>query len=130
MVDSWDLLKRIYKDRFNVEPILVDYIAVSDILYLCAEGKSNKEISLALDFDEEYIQSVLKQFFRFDGFIQDVAFNVRNLYRKNKYNRYCFLSTARFFDRETTEALLKEGFRVNIIMDVIEKEIENFYARE
>jgi hypothetical protein len=127
-VDTWDLLKELYKASYGVSGIVVEYIAVYDILKSCAEGKSNSTIALSLDFDKDYIKATTKEFFNFDGLIIDIGFNTRHLYAKYKDNQCGYLTMCKVLDDLIAEDIYKNLWVANVLLDKIESEIENYYA--
>lgn len=128
-MDSWNLIKLAYKQAWNIDPIIIDYLAVYDILVLCVQGRSISRICHELNYDPGYVQDVLQEFFLFSGFSFDLDFNSRQLYIRNRYNKYIYLLRARELDNQSTDESLKESYRINIIFDKIEREVEKYGAR-
>ena len=56
----WDYIKSIYFSKFRIPSIVIEYVAVFDILTLFIIGLSNFSISLLTNFPEDYIRDVLK----------------------------------------------------------------------
>lgn len=127
MDNTWELLKQFYKTNLGIEGKVVEYLAVVDILKLCAEGHSNLKIALMSDFEEEYVKCVIQEYFKFDGWSTDFDFNTRALYERCKYNKYTFISLARERDKTTSESSFGWVYRINQKLDDIEKEIEKGY---
>lgn len=127
--NTWDLLKEYYSKTFGVNPAIVDYIAVHDILELCARGYCVSRIARHIEDDEQYVTDVLKEFFNFDGFEEDIDFDVKPLYDRYKYNKYLFCSRAHELDRIATPLTINELYRINRKLQIIESEIENYYAK-
>lgn len=128
IMDTWELLKQIYVTRLGVDSDIVDYIAVHDIVELCCKGLSISTIVLETDFDEDYIKSVLKEFLDFEGFIQDIDFDCRKLYQRHRYNKYTYI----YIGKNTSPVVLDEdlhnAYRINVTLDIMEKEIDKYYG--
>lgn len=122
-MDTWDLLKKIYKEQLNIDPEIIEYIATYDILKLCVRGKSVSSISVELNEEPFYIVSVLYDIFGFKGFEKDLDFDSRSLYIKYKFSPYAYLSTARLLDRQVNSSTLSQSFRINKLFDLIEREV-------
>lgn len=129
MKNEWELLRNSLSALSGVKPQLLDYIAVYDILKLCAEGKCNTIISNELNEDIPYIQSVLEEFFQFSGFHKDLDFNSRLWYNRYKYNSYAYLQTARCWDLTSSPEDLRKSFDINKIFEVIERVVEAHYEQ-
>lgn len=74
MVD-WDYLKTLLEDKLGIPGNVLDYIAVKDILQLCASGSSNQNISRFTNVDLDYVTSTIREFLLFDGWIDDCDLN-------------------------------------------------------
>lgn len=125
-MDSWDLLKSLYKEHLGIEPIVLDYIATQQILKMAVEGRSTKTIAIALDYDEQYIMQTLFDLLYFNGFSGDLGFNARSLFIRHRYNKYAFMSTARTLDHEVSDFELSESFRINSLFDIVERKISEY----
>jgi hypothetical protein len=126
-MNSWELVKQFLSQQINVSPKLIEYIAVYDILKLCAEGRSNLLIANRTGLDIPYIQSVLNEFFLFAGFKDDLEFNSRYLYLRNRFNWYSYLQTARCWDSTSSTEDIRQSYSINKIFDAIEREVESYY---
>lgn len=80
--DVWEEVKKFYKDKFNIEPDLVNLMSNLEILVLCVNGFSNSSISEFLGIDEQIVSSAIKEYFNFDGFLEDLEFSPLYRYRK------------------------------------------------
>jgi hypothetical protein len=79
--DRWDRVKQFYKDKFNIEPALVDIMSEIDVLKLCATGSSNKSISKFLDLDEEFVSETISKRLGLNGWVADLPFNPFRMYK-------------------------------------------------
>ena len=86
METLWDYIKDIYSRKFNIPPLITDFIAVERIVYKSASGYSNRRISFAINESMEYIRQVLEDFIGFSGWDNDLDFNPLALYNRNKDN--------------------------------------------
>jgi hypothetical protein len=81
-MDTWELIKKIYQEKLNIPQDVIEYVAIMDILKLCACGYCNKHISRVTKHDIQYIESVLADIFSFDGFSSDLDFSPIAIYNK------------------------------------------------
>ena len=79
--ELWDYLKQFYKEKFGMEPGLVDIMADIDILRLCATGASTKSIVSFLNLEPEIVEDVLDKYFGFKGWINDLQINPLAIYK-------------------------------------------------
>lgn len=128
-MDTWETLRQVYSAGHKIDPVLVDYIAVSDILRLCCEGCSNAKIASITDNDIYYVENTLREFLDFDGLSYDLNVNFRNHYKRNKYNKYQCIACVKQSSYTVPEKDLLDLFRINGIYDNIEKKVEEYYAR-
>lgn len=77
---NWEVIQKIYKELFGVEPEVINFIAVKDILRLCCYGMSSKRISSELFVGEEYVTDVLIEYFDFGGWEETLEINPLSLY--------------------------------------------------
>lgn len=83
--ELWEYLKEFYKEKFGIEPNLVDVMSNIDILKLCATGASNGSISKTLDIDVEDIADVLDKYFAFRGWLSDLESNPLLVYKSKDF---------------------------------------------
>ncbi len=126
-MDSWIAIKQLCKARFQVDPTVLDYIAVYDVLELGARGKSNKVIEVMTGFDSEYIQATLEEFYSFSGLSMNIKVDVRSVYQRHKYNKYRFISFIRSAD-PVEETVLQKLYYANQYLDKIERLIDDYYG--
>lgn len=125
-MDSWDAIKQICQQTRSVDPVVLDYIAVSDILELAVRGKSVKVIEIMTGFDQQYIRDTLDEF-EFPVFEMNTKVDSREVYKRHRYNRYAFVQRMRSAE-ELSEWKLRDLFDANIAFDKIERKIEEYYA--
>lgn len=63
---------------------LLDLISNYDILLQVAQGKSNKTIALSTDLSIEDIDKIVKKYYNFSGFSEDLDFNPRAIFKRTK----------------------------------------------
>ena len=125
---TWASVKDYLSRVLDADPLLLDYIAVYDILKLCAEGRSNLSISHILAEDLDYVESVVLEFYGFSGFQQDLDFNVNLCYNRYKYNLYAYLQVARTWDLVSPLDEIRRSYNVNKIFEIIDLKVNSFYA--
>lgn len=74
-ITLWDYILNKYSKAESLPPIVVEYIAVFDILKYSVEGISNKRISSRLNMPVDYIENVLIDFLHFTGWDVDIDFS-------------------------------------------------------
>lgn len=80
----WDEIKQFYRDKFDIEPEIVDLFCDFSVLLLCVSGSSNKSISEFLDIDIDEVENVNQKYFGFGGWIKDLPINPIRLYKEGK----------------------------------------------
>ena len=78
---DWDYLRTLLEEKLNIPGEILDYIAVKDILQLCASGSSNANIARFTNVEIEYVEQTLKEFFHFEGWRDDCDLNPFVLYK-------------------------------------------------
>ena len=76
----WEQIKQIYKEKYNVDPEIVELLAVMDILNAFVSGMSNKSIANCFDIDENYIDDVLIEYLNQIGWPYDLDKNPLRVY--------------------------------------------------
>lgn len=125
-----EILKQIYKEKFNIDEVLVDLMADRDILHLTASGSSNISISKFLDIDIEDIKSVNKDFYGFDGWETDLDLNpigiYNNMVKMQTYSYEIFyheISTiSPYFDEDTIQKMYEICSKFHTIDKLLEEE--------
>ena len=86
----WDCVKFLYNKKFNMPLIVVEYIAVFDILTLFTMGYSNDSIVTMLSLPEDYIVETLKIFLDSSGWKDDLDCVPYTCYIKSKGDSVVF----------------------------------------
>lgn len=89
-ITLWDLIKHFYKEKFNINPDVIEYISVNEILKKCVTGYSNDRIANSVNEPVEYVKDVIKDFFGFSGWEIDLDANPFAIYNRSRgdFNRY------------------------------------------
>lgn len=123
-----ELLKQLYKEKFNIDEVLVELMADRDILHLTASGSSIYSISRFLDIDIKEIKKVNKSFYGFEGWEKDLDLNPFNLYqnmrRRGQNDFNIFRGEIALISPYMTEKIAEEVFDVCCKFYTIEKLIE------
>lgn len=123
---TWEDIQKLYEEKFNIPPRIIDLVACDDILLLCVSGLSNDTIARETGMELEYITSVIKTFLEFDGWEHDLDINPFYRYNRCKqYDDYVFeigtissLVTSK--EKETSYCLCKR-------FDNLRKEVNYYY---
>jgi len=91
MKTLWDYIKSIYKNKFNIDEKVIDYIALNDIFSMSVNGFSNTTIARELEVDCRYIRDALISFLKFYGWENDLDISPMRVYDycKGNYIRFC-----------------------------------------
>lgn len=73
--------KKFYKERFNIDPEIVEYVANLDVLLLCVSGYSNQEIADATGLTVNDVILILVRNFGHSGFNVNLGISPILLYR-------------------------------------------------
>lgn len=125
---TWDLIKLIYWKKFGIPPMVVDFIAVQDVLRKCVSGYGNRTICFATDEPINYVRDTLIYFLGFAGWDDDLDINPLAVYNAcdNSFEKYKQ-------DIVITSALLTD-FQIELSFKVCEryktilKEIKKYYV--
>jgi hypothetical protein len=74
-MDLWENVKGFYKEKFDIEPEIVDLFCDFSVLLLCVSGSSNKSISNFLDMDALDVENTLLKYYGFPGWLDDLEIN-------------------------------------------------------
>ena len=129
MANAWLVIQNLYKERYGIEPHLVDYVAVNDILKLCASGLSNKHICKSLDQSPIYVAQVLFHFLGFNGWDSDLDLSPWNVYNRVSGNKLAFEKEILDLTNLLNDDIIDLAYRVCSIYASIRKEMEKFYER-
>jgi len=123
----WEDVQKIYLEKFNIPPKILDLIACDEVMLLCVSGLSNQVISQHVEQDEEYIKSILKEFLGFEGWQFDLDINP--FFQYTKYKQYdSFISNFAVLSPATEEFIAQKSFNLCRKFEKIRKEIEPYYA--
>lgn len=78
----WKQIEEFYKNKFGITPEVTNLMSKIDILRLCVNGASNKQISSFLDVDTETIVAVLRDTLGFNGFLEEPEYSPIKMYEK------------------------------------------------
>ncbi len=78
--ETWEEVKRFYKERFGIEPVLVELMSDINILRLCATGASNNAITefLSLPLEDELfhpVSDVIDKYYGFRGWANNLDYS-------------------------------------------------------
>lgn len=124
--ENWKDIQKLYEEKFNIPPRIIDLVACDGTLLLCVSGLSNETISMQTGQDLIYVTSVIKTFLEFDGWEHDLDINPFFVYNKDKvYENYVInvgtvsvITTAK--QKETSYCLCKR-------FETIRKEVDIYY---
>lgn len=124
----WLKIKDILKGLLGVPEQVLDYVAVEEILKLCASGLSNETISRQLNMDEFYVEDVLDEFFEFDGWEVDLDVNPWFIYKKDVRNQSAFEYRVNTLTDLMDDLKMKEAYHVCSMYQRIREEIDKYYG--
>ena len=114
----WLEIRQFYKREFNISPKLLDILSIYDIMVLCCEGRSNKHIARVLEItDESFIRSALDLAFDFYGWDEDLDCNPREIFIRNRNNKYAFISSVTTLSVLTTRSNAIISWEINEKLD-------------
>lgn len=67
MNETWELVKTFYRDTFGVPAIIVEYMAVYDILVMAASGIPNNIIAFDTEVSTKDVRDTIEEYFNFGG---------------------------------------------------------------
>ena len=123
----WELTQFIYKTRYGIPYKVLNYIAVFQILNLCAMGYSTKRISLRLGLNLTYITSILQEYLFFEGWNIDLDFSPLAIYKRCNGNYSCFYYNIIGFYTCFDASAIGFSYRICTVVDIIRKEIDKYY---
>ena len=127
--NTWDLIKKIYKDNFGIDGNIVDYVAVNDILLQCVSGISNEKICYKLDVEPLYLTKVLFNFLGFRGWARDLDISPWHIYNRSAGSKLVFEKKIGDLTNLLNDDIIEFAFRVCAIYASIRKDMESFYER-
>lgn len=85
----WGLIKRFYRETFNIPEYYIECLALLDILKRSVSGYSNIYIGRVLQLPSTYVKEAVSYCLDFNGWDTDLDFNALACYNKSKdYNEY------------------------------------------
>lgn len=125
-IDTWDLIKKVYKIKFGIPARVVDLMAGEPIIRLCVEGRSNKYISKKLRLPQRYIRSVLMDCIRFVGWKQDLDISPIMVYDSVDGDWYYYKTTIKTVSSLTTPKEITLSYNLCRRYKTIRKEIVTY----
>ncbi len=127
MKENWKELSKYIAEKLHTTPLIVDLIAVYDILELSASGFSNASISRRLDMDIEYVKDAIVSYLGFDGYIEDLMFNPYSVFSRS-VSYEDFLQELHILQLPL-DNITEICYTTSIKFDLIRKELDNYYAK-
>lgn len=127
MESTWDVIKKIYENKFGVSGKQVDYVAVNEILKMCVSGISNAKIGYSLDQEVNYVSEVIYDHLGFNGWETDLDISPWRIYCKNAGVKFAFESEIQNLTNLLNSGIIDLAYRICSIYESIRKEIEYFY---
>ena len=124
---SWKIFKSKFKELYkDVNPEILDYIAVEDILlnHLC--GISLDRILETYQLSEEYVTMVLKEFIGLSPRKFGLDFNPYNVYKNVAIGQDKFIE---IIESKEIEEDSKALYSACIVFEDISKSIDDFYLK-
>ena len=122
---SWSLIKKQYKDLFDIPEYVIDLVAVELILKLCCTGLSKSTIADTLDLDSEYISSTILKYLDFIGWAENLDINPLSVYNDSVSKKIFFES---FKIMEKSEIISRFSWRICSRYTKIKERIERYYG--
>jgi len=119
MTDYWEQLKTFYREKFGAADELVELVANSTILILCASGASNKTIGKFFGLEEKDVIDVIQKNFGFPGWFSDLSVNPYKLYLSVDGDQ------ERFYELLPSSNLKKYLYEICKSMSAVERRIDN-----
>lgn len=80
--ELWHQIKKFYREKFGIEPDLVNLMADFDIMRLCASGSSTVSIAEFLGANPDDVADLLDMRLGFFGWGKDLTFSPLRVYNK------------------------------------------------
>jgi len=122
----WDYIKSIYRTKFNIKEIVIDYIAVNDILNMSVNGFSNTTIARELDTDCRYVRDAVTSFLKFYGWDNDLDISPIYIYNYCKNDYLLFVSKCKAISPVLSREDIFMAYSICKEYNKIQKEIENY----
>jgi ribosomal silencing factor RsfS len=124
-MNYWEVIQKVYEEKFGTPPKILDYIATQQILKLCCTGLSNKKIAEYLEIDIEDVENTLFEFLNFEGWENDLDINPLHIFEKvkNLDNFIIFMVKSSMI----SEKIANNFYEVCKKYKLIEEEVDNYY---
>lgn len=122
----WRDVKEILQDLVGIPNEVLDYIAVQEVLKLCASGRGNTAIARQLGLEVKVVSDIVKEFFNFDGWDDDLDINPWFLYRKDPYNQSGFEYRIRTLTKLIEDDIITLAYHACSVYGRILEEIEKY----
>ena len=124
---NWEVFKeRFRKTNEGVNPDILDYIAVEDILLSHLSGYSLDRILEIYNLSKEYVIVVLEEFIKVFPRENALDFNPYNIYKNTAVSKQRFIDLVR---KKSTEDASKL-YDACTVLERISEEINDFYLKE
>lgn len=122
----WEVIKKSYKDNFNIPELVIEYYANIEIIRKCIYGYSNSRIAFSLNENITYITDVLNSLLLFPGWEKDLDFNPIAVYNKcnDDYNAY-YMSVI-MISSISTDSIIRLSFNLCRKFKEIERMIDKY----
>lgn len=98
MSEVWENVKRFYKEKFDIEPEIVDLYCDYSVLLMCATGASNQSIANFLGMERKEVAAIVNKYFDiFYGWGEDLSTNPLKMYRDGELIDYLELKVCEKF---------------------------------
>lgn len=128
---DWDLVANVLAERLKMPRKVLDYIAVKDILTLCASGISDKEIGKFLDTDEAYVSEVIGTYLKTSGWQSNLDINPYMIFKTLLQHGYgsldMFCKEINILSPVTTLSQIIKMYNIVNSVITIENEMEVFW---
>jgi len=123
---NWEVFKERFREaNADVNPDILDFIAVEDILLSHLNGYSLERILEIYQLSEEYVTIVLEEFMKVSPRDYALDFNPYNIYKNQAVNKKMFIGIVSKKSRENAEKL----YEACTILEKISEEINEFYLQ-
>jgi len=124
---NWEVFKGRFREvNEGVNPDILDYIAVEDILLSHLNGYSLERILEIYQLSKEYVIIVLEEFIKVSPRENALNFNPYNIYKNTAVGKQRFIDLVR---KKSTEDASKL-YDACTVLERISEEINDFYLKE
>ena len=124
---NWEVFKKRFREsNEGVNPDILDYIAVEDILLSHLNGYSLDRILEIYQLSKEYVIIVLEEFMKVPPRDYALSFNPYNIYKNQAISKERFIEIV---SKKSTEDALKL-YDACTVLEKISQEIDEFYQQE